>query len=451
MPSNALVTDLYELTMVAAYVAEGMADRPATFSLFVRSLPPHRGYLVAAGLESVLDYLESLRFGDDDLDVLDGLGLFDRSFLDYLAGLRFTGTVRAVGEGAVVFAEEPLLEVDAPIGQAQLVETFVLNQVTTATTFASKAARYREAAGGRPVVDFGLRRAHGVEGGMAVARAARICGLGGTSNVAGGHRFGVPTTGTMAHSFVQAYEDEAEAFRVFARHFGPATVFLVDTFDTPRGVARAIEVARELRARGVEVRGVRLDSGDLLALSRDARRELDEAGFPDMQILASGGIDEREIERLLAAGAPIDGFGVGSSLAVSSDAPVLDSVYKLVAFDGRPVRKTSEGKVTWPAQKQVWRGDDHDVLGLAGEEPSDGGTALLEVVMRDGRRTGAGCADLAAAAERFEEHWGPLPAEVRRLSDPATWPVHPSESLEKLTAEVDARRAGAVGEAVARR
>jgi nicotinate phosphoribosyltransferase len=442
--SNALLTDLYELTMVAAYVAEGIAERPATFSLFVRSLPPQRGYLVAAGLEAVLDYLESVRFDDDDLAVLDRLDLFDQSFLDHLAQLRFTGTVRAVGEGAIVFAEEPLLEVDAPIGQAQLAETFVLNQMTTGTTLASKAARYRHAARGRPVIDFGFRRAQGVDAAMAVARAVRICGLGGTSNVAGGHRFGVRTSGTMAHSFVQAYEDEAEAFRVFARHFGSAAVFLVDTFDTRRGVARAVEVARECRSRGLDVRGVRLDSGDFLALARDARRQLDEAGFPDMQILASGGIDEHAIERLLDAGAPIDGFGVGSSLAVSSDAPVLDSVYKLVAFAGRPVRKTSEGKVTWPGQKQVWRGDDHDVLGLADEEGPGTGTPLLEEVMHDGRRTDAGRADLAAASARFEDHWSRLPAAVRRLSDPDPWPVRPSAALERLTADVDARRAGAV-------
>jgi nicotinate phosphoribosyltransferase len=372
--------------------------------------------------------------------VSGGYFVFERSFLDYLGSLRFTGRVRAVGEGSVVFAEEPLLEVDAPIAQAQLVETYVLNQVTTATTLASKAARFRHAAGERPVIDFGLRRAQGVDAGLAVARAVRICGLGGTSNVAGGHRFGVRVSGTMAHSFVQAYEDEAEAFRVFARHFGPATVFLVDTFDTARGVRRAVEVAKEARDKGLEVRGVRLDSGDLLALARDARRALDDAGFPDMQILASGGIDEQEIERLLDAGAPIDGFGVGSSLAVSSDVPVLDSVYKLVAFDGRPVRKTSEGKVTWPGPKQVWRGEERDVLGLADEEAPPGGEALLDEVMRDGRRTDAGRVDLAAAGSRFEEHWGRLPPPVRHLSDPRPWPVHPSPALERLTAEVDARR-----------
>jgi nicotinate phosphoribosyltransferase len=375
------------------------------------------------------------------------LGLFDQWFLDYLGDLRFTGTVRAVPEGSVVFAGEPLLEIDAPIAQGQLVETYLLNQVTTATTFASKAARYRHAAAGRPVIDFGFRRAQGVDAGMAVARAVRICGLAGTSNVAAGHRFGIRTTGTMAHSFVQAYGDEAEAFRVFARHFGSAAVFLVDTFDTRKGVERAVEVAKECRARGVEVRGLRLDSGDLDVLARDARRRLDDAGFPDMQILASGGIDEHQIERLLHAGAPIDGFGVGTSLAVSTDAPVLDSVYKLVAFDRRPVRKTSEGKATWPGRKQVWRCRDKelDVVGLADEEPVTEADPLLGEVMRDGRCNDAGHPDLAEASRRFEQHWDRLPREVRQLTDPGEWPVRPSPALERLTAQIDARRSDQAG------
>ena len=445
VPTTALLTDLYELTMVAAYVAEGISERPATFSLFVRALPPQRGYLVAAGLEAVLDHLESLHFADEDLAILDGLGLFTQRFLGYLGALRFEGSVRAVGEGSIIFAEEPVLEVDAPIAQGQLVETYLLNQVTTATTLASKAARFRHAARERPVVDFGLRRAQGVHAGMAVARAVRICGLGGTSNVAGGHQFGIRTSGTMAHSFVQAYEDEAEAFRVFARQFGSETVLLVDTFDTRTGVRRAIDVAKEFRARGVSLRGVRLDSGDLLTLATDARGQLDEAGFPEMQILASGGIDEHEIERLIGAGAPIDGFGVGSSLAVSADAPVLESVYKLVAFDGRPVRKTSEGKATWPGRKQLWRCDELDVLALADEAGPPGGDALMEVVMRNGRRTTAGQPDLDAASDRFNQHSERLPRSVRRQSEPAGWPVRPSAGLERLTAEVDARRTSDLG------
>jgi nicotinate phosphoribosyltransferase len=448
-PTAALLTDLYELTMVAAYVAEGMSERPATFSLFVRSLPAQRGYLVAAGLEAVLDHLETFHFDDEDLGVLDGLGLFDQWFLDYLAQLRFRGSVRAVAEGSIIFAEEPVLEIDAPIAQGQLVETYLLNQITTATTLASKAARFRQAAADTPVIDFGLRRAHGADAGMAVARAVRICGLAGTSNVAGGNRYGVSTSGTMAHSFIQAYEDEAEAFRVFAHHFGPATVLLVDTFDTRTGVRRAIEVAKECRARGAEIRGVRLDSGDLLVLANHVRGELDEAGFPEMQIFASGALDEHEIERLLSAGAPIDGFGVGSSLAVSSDAPVLDTVFKLVAFDGRPVRKTSEGKATWPGRKQVWRSGEIDVLGLAEEDGPVGGEALMDEVMRNGRRTDAGQPDLAGAAARFARHRDGLAGPERRLSDPVSRPVRPSPALERLTADVDARRPLLTGEEMA--
>lgn len=439
-PSLALLTDLYELTMVAAYVADGLAERPATFSLFVRSLPPGRGYLVAAGLEPVLAYLETLRFDDEDLAVVDRLGLFEPSFLDYLAAYRFTGGVRAVPEGALVFPGEPLLEVTAPIGQGQLAETYALNQVTVATTLASKAARLRTAAGGRPVIDFGLRRAQGVDAGMALARAARICGLAGTSNVAGASRFRLRASGTMAHSFVQAYGDEREAFQAFARRFGAATVFLVDTYDPHRGVAHAIDVARECREGGVEPRGLRIDSGDLLALSRDARRQLDGAGFPGMQVLVSGGLDEYDIERLVDAGAPIDGFGVGTTLAVSADAPVLDTSYKLVDFDGRPARKTSAGKATWPGRKQVWRhwDDDADTLALAGEPPVPQAEPLLAEVMRDGRRTKPGQADLGAANRTFEEQWARLPEGVRRLHDPDPWPVRPSAALQQLTEELDA-------------
>lgn len=438
--SGVLLTDLYEFTMAAAYVAEGLEESPATFSLFVRDLPPQRGYLVAAGLEPVLDHLENLRFGDDDLAVLDGLGVFDRPFLEYLASVRFTGRVRAVPEGTVVFAGEPLLEVDAPVLQAQLVETYVLNQVTTATTLASKAARFREAAGAKAVVDFGLRRAQGADAGMAAARAAAICGLAGTSNVAGAHRFGLPASGTMAHSFVQAYEQEADAFRAFARRFGVDTVFVVDTYDAVVGIERAITVAQECRQRGVEVRGIRLDSGDLLSLARHARQRLDAADLGNLLVFASGGLDEHEIERLEAAGAPIDGFGAGSALSVSTDAPVLDTVYKLVEFDGRPVRKTSTGKATWPGRKQVWRGERGDVVGLAGENGPRGGQALLDEVMTEGRRTAAGRGGLTAASARFDEQWRRLPAPVRRLSDPDRWPVGPSPALERLTADLDARR-----------
>ncbi len=446
---SALLTDLYELTMAAAYGAEGLADKPATFSLFVRQLPPARGYLVACGLDDVLGYLEALRFDEDDLAYLDRLGMFGPEVLDRLARLRFTGSVRAMAEGTIAFAGEPLVEVTAPMAEAQLVETFLLNQVTTATTLASKAARYRHAARGRPVVDFAFRRAQGLDAAMKLVRAVAICGLAGTSNVAGARRYGVAVSGTMAHSFVQAHEEEAAAFHAFADLLGPQTVLLVDTYDTHQGVENAIDVARSMRARGVELRGVRLDSGDLAALSAHARSRLDEEGFPDVRILASGGLDEHVIEALVGRDrAPIDGFGVGSDMAVSADAPVLDTVYKLVAFDGRPVRKLSPGKETWPGVKQVWRPPDWsgDVLGLADEpSPVRHGEPLLVEVMRDGARTGPGRAGLADAHARFEEQWVALPERVKRLRDPAATGVTPSPELERMTRDLDARLQGGGG------
>lgn len=441
--AHPLLVDLYELTMVDAYRRTGMAPRPATFTLSVRALPPTRGYLVAAGLGDVLDWLERLAFGPDELGAIERLGSFPPDFLDWLGDLRFTGSVRAVPEGTVVFGQEPIVEVDAPIGEAQLAETFLLNQVTLQTSLATKAARCRDAAGGAAVVDFALRRTQGIDAGMKLARVGRIVGLAGTSNVAAADRYGLPASGTMAHAFVQAHEDETDAFRAFAGVYGPSTVLLVDTYDTPRGVERAITVAREMRARGVEIRGIRLDSGDLAALARDARRALDDAGFPDLQILASGGLDEHEIQRLLHdEGAPIDGFGVGSALGVSEDAPVLDSVYKLAAYDGRAVRKTSTGKASWPGRKQVWRAGDwrRDVLGLADETaPGPDHRPLLEPVMDGGRRTPAGRRTLDDAHAHFEAQWADVPARLRRLTDPEPHPVEVSERLRRLAAEVDAR------------
>jgi nicotinate phosphoribosyltransferase len=430
--------------MGAAYVAEGMAEMPATFSLFVRELPPSRGFLVAAGLDDALSYLEALQFGHDDLAFLESLGLFAPSYLERLAGLRFTGAVRAMPEGTFVFAGAPVLEVTAPLLEAQLVETFLLNQVTTETTLVSKAARYRSAARGRAVVDFSFRRAQGLDAGMKVVRATAICGLAGTSNVAGGQRYGVPLSGTMAHSYIQAHGDEAAAFRAFAGLFGPRTVLLVDTYDSRQGVEHAIDVARACRAGGVELLGIRLDSGDLAALAHHARRRLDEEGFPNLQIVASGGIDEHLIERLLDRDrAPIDGFGIGSDLGVSADAAVLDTVYKLVAFDGRPVRKLSPGKETWPGAKQVWRAPDWsvDVVALADEgSPVADGQPLLVEVMRDGDRTEAGRATLGDARACFERQWSGLPEPVKRLRDPVRPHVVASPALRQLTRDVDAEQ-----------
>jgi nicotinate phosphoribosyltransferase len=440
----ALLVDLYELTMADSYRREGMDRRPATFSLFVRSLPPGRGYLVAAGLDNCLAWLEDLAFGDEELAAVDRLGLFDGGFLDWLGGVRFTGSVRAVPEGTVVFPAEPVIEVDAPLAEGQLAETFLLNQVTLQTVVATKAARCRDAAGGRSVVDFSLRRTHGIDAGMKVAKVAGLVGLAGTSNVAGSDRYGVPASGTMAHSFVQAYGDETEAFRAYARAFGDQAVLLVDTYDTGRGVDRAVEVALERRSEGGTIRGIRLDSGDLGALAEDARRRLDDAGLDEVLIFASGGLDEHSVARLVADGAPIDGFGVGSTLGVSADAPTVDTVYKLVAVAGRPVRKTSPGKASWPCPKQVWRspgwaGDT--VAGLDEPAPGPGDRPLLVEVMCDGRRTGAGRVTLADANAHFEDGWAGLPAGVRRLTDPDPYPVRISDRLRSIAEEIDTREA----------
>ena len=441
---HALLVDLYELTMVDAYRRAGMAERPATFSLFVRALPPSRGCVVAAGLDDALRWLEDLRFGPDALAAIDRLGLFPPELLDWLGRLRFEGSVRAVPEGTVVFGQEPVLEVDAPVAQGQLAETFLLNQITLQTSLATKAARCRHAAAGRTVVDFALRRTQGIDAGMKLARVAGLVGLDGTSNVAGADRYGVPASGTMAHAFVQAHERETEAFRAFAAAFGEATVLLVDTYDTERGVERAIEVAGEMRAGGVELRGIRLDSGDLAVLARSARKRLDAAGYPAIRIFASGGLDEYEIDRLVREEeAPIDGFGVGSSLGVSADAPTLDSVYKLVEYDGRPVRKTSAGKEVWPGPKQVWRAADWsgDTLAAVGEPaPPGGGRPLLAEVFRDGRRTAAGRVALAAANLHFEQEWASAPEAVKHLTAPPAYPVAVSERLRALAADVDRRR-----------
>jgi nicotinate phosphoribosyltransferase len=438
--SHSLLIDLYEFTMVDAYRRADMAHRPAVFSLFVRSLPPERGYLVAAGLDDALSWLESVRFEQAELAALDRLGMFSDDFLDWLAELRFTGTVRAVPEGTIVFADEPILEVDAPIAEAQLAETFLLNQITLQTVLATKAARCRDAAAGRAVVDFAARRSPGIDAAMKLARICRVVGLDSTSNVAGADRYGVGVSGTMAHSFVEAHRDEAEAFRAFADAFGDQTVLLVDTYDTAAGVEHAIAVATEMRERGIEIRGIRLDSGDLAAHAHDARRRLDQAGFGEVRVFASGGLDEHEIHRLVHSGAPIDGFGVGTALGASDDAPSLDSVYKLVAYDGRPVRKTSPGKATWPGAKQVWRDRawSGDLLSLVDEPPPDPRyEPLLVEAMVAGARTAPGTRDLTAVNTHFEQSWQRLPAALRDLNDPAKYTVDISDRLVDLTRHLD--------------
>lgn len=382
----ALLTDLYELTMLDSYFELGMNDI-AAFDLFVRRLPPSRNYLVACGLEHFLRYLENFSFSPEGLFYLESLGQFSKAFIDSLRTFRFTGDVYAVPEGTVVFANETILEVVAPLPQAQVVETFVMNQVHLATMAASKAARSLTAGKGRSIIDFGLRRMHGADAGMKAARAFYIAGAAATSNVLAGEAYGIPVSGTMAHSYIQAFDDELDAFRRFAAAY-PNAVLLVDTYDTLGGVRRVIELAKELGSN-FRVSGIRLDSGDLAQLSQQARRLIDDAGLQNVRIFASGDLDEYEIERLVSLGAPIDGFGVGSRMGVSSDAPALDIAYKLVEYAGRGRMKLSQNKATLPGRKQVFRHTRNgrfsdDTIALA-SELIDGEPLLLKA-MENGRR-----------------------------------------------------------------
>ncbi|MGW0607691.1 nicotinate phosphoribosyltransferase [Streptomyces sp. NPDC002640] len=434
--SEVTSVDLYEITMTLCYRHEEMSG-PATFSLFVRDLPEERGFLVAAGVESVLDLLSDYRIGDEEVDVFADALNRPRRDVEPLHGLTFTGEVRAVPEGRIVLAGEPLLEVTAPAAQAQLVETCLLNQVNHQTAIASKAARCVLAAADHPVVDFSLRRTHGPQAGHQAARLGAVVGFAGTSNVEAAVSEGIPAVGTMAHSFVEAFPTEEEAFRAFARcHPGPLTL-LVDTYDTERGVTVAARVLRDLdRAAGS---AVRLDSGDLGALARRARSLLDEAGLSEVRVVASGGLDEYAVDELVRGGAPVDVFAVGTKVGVSADAPYLDSAYKLVEYDGRPVMKLSQRKVTAPGAKQVFRRPGFaDVIGLAEEPPPPDGESLLETVMTDGRRTGPrpSLADLHA---RFTADLAGLPDEARRIHSPLQPRAVTSHKLDDLTDRVRAR------------
>lgn len=411
----ALFTDLYELTMLQAYFEEAMNDS-AVFSLFVRRLPERRNFLLACGLDTVLGQLEALRFSRADLDYLAAMGRFRDPFLGWLADFRFTGEVYAMAEGTPVFADEPLLEVVAPLPQAQLVETLVMNQITLQTVLASKAVRLVTAARGRPVIDFGARRMHGLDAALKAARAFHVAGVAGTSNVLAGRLHGVPVLGTMAHSYIQAHADEAAAFAGFVRLY-PDTVLLVDTYDTRTGIERVIELARRL-GDAFKVRAVRLDSGDLAVLARQGRSMLDAAGLPGVEIIASGGLDEEAIQRLLAAEAPIDGFGVGTSMGVSSDAPDLDIAYKLTEYAGQGRLKLSSGKPILPGRKQVFRTEEDglfsgDVIGRWEEELP--GTPLLCKVMEHGRRVSGKRADLNALRAHARAQLQRLPERVRAI------------------------------------
>jgi nicotinate phosphoribosyltransferase len=438
---SALLTDLYQLNMDQAYLEHG-ETATAVFEFFVRNLPARRGFLLAAGLEQTLDFLENLRFGADEIAWLKDTGRFGADLLDYLAGFRFSGDVDAMPEGTVFFANEPIVRVTAPMPQAQLAESRLINILHFQTLIASKAARMMFAAPGKTIVDFGMRRAHGAEAGVMAARASYIAGFAGTATVLAGKEFGIPIFGTMAHSFVEAFDDETAAFAAFAQSRPDNLVFLIDTYDIEAAAHKVVALAPRLKANGITIRGVRLDSGDLAALSRKVRRILDAGGLNDVTIFASGGLDEDRLGALTKDAAPIDGFGVGTSLTTSSDVPTLDCVYKLQEYAGLPRRKRSEKKATWPGRKQVWRryGDDgrmaSDVVARDGDRHD--GEPLIEPVMRGGRRIKP-APTLDDVRRRAKEQLDRIPEALRAVTPAAIYPVEVAGELDALAADVDRR------------
>ena len=441
LPGNdlGLFTDLYELTMSQAFLRQGMSAT-ATFSLFTRTYPPNRAYFVSAGLEDVLDYLSNLNFSERAIDYLRATDIFSDDFLEYLSGVRFTGSVRAIPEGRLYFADEPAVEITAPLIEAQLAETFIINQVNLQSMLATKAARCVWAAKGRGIADFASRRTQGTDAALKMARASYIAGFSSTSNVLAASLYGMPPAGTMAHSFISSFPSELAAFRAYAASFPDRTILLLDTYDTIAGTWNAVQVAKEMEAGGTRLMAVRLDSGDFDDLSRKVRKILNESGFDDVKILASGGLDEYELETLVNDGAPIDLFGVGTKAGVSADAPWSDMAYKLVCFDDRPVMKLSPDKVSLPGAKQVFRTKDangmfaKDIIALHDEE-LPGGLPLLEEVMRNGKRTGQPVT-LEEVRKRFQEDFSSLDGRFKVLNNPPRFPVSISGKLERLTLKV---------------
>ncbi len=431
----ALFTDLYELTMAAVYHARQM-NAPATFELFVRALPPSLGYLVVSGIESALERLERFSFDADGLEYLDSLEMFSDSFLSLLENLRFSGEVWAIPEGEVVFATEPLLRVTAPLVEAQLVETILLNAVGYETSVATRAARIATACEGRAFVDFAARRSDGIDAALRGARAAQVGGASGTSLVVAGQKYGLDLSGTMAHSYVMSFDDERDAFATFARAFPGRAVLLLDTYDTEEAARRLVDMAPDLRAENALPVGVRLDSGALGELSRSVRLLLDEAGLTDVRIFASGNLDEHRIAELVAQHAPIDAFGIGTHLVTSTEAPALDTAYKLVDDTGGAKMKLSAGKATLPGRKQVHRvtldgRSAYDILALD-DEPVRDANPLLEQVMAGGTRTRAP-EPLTAASSRCREALSKLPGDVRALHPgPERYDVRVSAGLAAL-------------------
>ncbi|OHC70201.1 MAG: nicotinate phosphoribosyltransferase [Rhodocyclales bacterium GWA2_65_20] len=440
--TSPLLTDLYQLTMLQAYREQGM-NGIAAFEFFVRKLPAGRNFLVLAGLEQVLDYLENLRFADDDLAWLADCGRFRPDFVDALAALRFGGDVDAMPEGTPFFADEPILRVVARLPQAQLAETRIINLLQFQTLVASKAARCVLAAPDRLLVDFGLRRAHGAEAGLLSARASFLAGFGGTSNVLAGKLWEVPLFGTMAHSFIQAHEDETAAFENFARSHPRANTMLIDTYDTEAAATKLVPLAARLAQEGIAIQAVRIDSGDLGEHARRVRAILDRGGLTGIKLFASGNLDEYRLRDLIAAGAPIDGFGVGTRMNTSADQPYLDCAYKLQEYDGQPRRKRSEGKATWPGRKQVYRSVDTaghfaaDLLTTA--DDAKPGEQLLQPAMRAGRRL-APSPPLAAVRAYAAAQLARLPPALRTLDPAPAYPVTVAAKLCDLADAVDLRQ-----------
>jgi nicotinate phosphoribosyltransferase len=440
--TSPLLTDLYQLTMLQAYFDRDMADT-AVFEFFVRKLPPGRNFLMAAGLEQVLDFLVDLHFSPQELDWLAGCGRFHSRFVDSLRGLRFTGEVQAMPEGTIFFADEPVLRVVAPLPQAQLVETRIINLLQFQTLVASKAARIRLAARDSLLVDFGLRRAHGAEAGLLSARASYLAGFDGSSTVLSGMEWGIPLYGTMAHSFIQAHDRETDAFEHFARSQPRASTLLIDTYDTEAAARSLVPLAHRLAREGIHIQAVRLDSGDLAEHARQVRRILDEGGLSGINIFASGNLDEYKLAEFIAAAAPIDGFGVGTRMNTSADRPYLDCAYKLQEYAGVARRKRSEGKATWPGRKQVFRRYARDGL-MAGDVLTtttavQPGEALLVPVMEQGRRLASSPA-LAGVREYAKAALSKLPLPLRALASASSpYPLAVDDSLRLLAAEVDRR------------
>ena len=439
LAGSALLTDLYQLTMLQGYHEAGM-EEIAVFEFFVRKLRPGRGFLMAAGLEQSLEFLEDLHFSSEELAWLKSTGRFTKEFLESLERLRFTGDVHAMPEGTIFFPNEPILRVTAPIAQAQLVETRLINLLHFQTLIASKAARMVLMAPDKLLVDFGLRRAHGAEAGLLAARASYIAGFSGTATVQAGMQFGIPLFGTMAHSFVQAHSSEDQAFEAFAHSFPDNVVLLIDTYDTLRGAHKVAGLVPKLRDAGIEVRAVRIDSGDLTILSKQVREVLDSNGAAHVGIFASGNLNEYELERLIRGGAAMDGFGIGTELDISTDAPYLDCVYKLQEYAGQARRKRSAGKATWPGRKQVFRSSASDgrycgdTIGLETEDLP--GERLLMPVMRNGERLHAP-ESLVAIRERAQASLTALPDELRSLRQRADYPVEVTLEVRGLAAEID--------------